>query len=191
MLYQGESGALDESHSDVMSQMYQYWQTGTEDWVFAEAYADAGFTRNLFNPPAIVDPVTHMPNPDRYYSPYFYCGSGDSYGVHANSTVPSKAAYLMSQGGYYNGCTISPIGVSKMQQVLYRAVTVYYGQTESFNGAFAKQIQSCQDLIGQFGITSDDCTQVQRALQAVEMDQGGTCSGIPPSVPGCVDVIGW
>ena len=188
MLYQGESGALNESHSDVMGQMYEIYLTGTTDWVNTPGYS---FTRVLYDPPSAISESAGTPLPDRFNSPYVYCGSGDHSGVHWNSTIPSKAAYLMSRGGYFNGCTITPIGESKMQQILYRAVTLYYPQTGTFNHAYNDQMQSCQDLIGQFGITADDCVQVGRALQAVEMDQPGACSGLPASVPGCVDLIGW
>lgn len=99
-------------------------------------------------------------------------------GVHMNSTVPSKAFYLMSEGGTFNYCTINGIGIKKVEQILYRAMMSYYAQTETFNAAYAHIIQAAEDLYG-----PADVEQVRRALQAVEMDQSGRCSGgteIPP-----------
>ena len=45
--------------------------------------------------------------------------------------------------------------------------------------------QSCTDLIGTAGITAADCTQVNKALLAVEMNATWGCSGAIPPPPLC------
>ena len=181
LTYQGQSGALDENHSDVMGEMFEYWNTGANDWLIA-AGALGGPWRNLQDPPSMTSPLTGDPYPDRFHSVYFYCGSLDYYGVHINSTVPSKGHYLASEGGYFNGCTVSAVGKDVVEQILHRARTVYYTQGESFNAAYNHQIQACNDL---YGAGSFECKEFTQALQAVEMNQPGKCSGQQPQPPAC------
>jgi len=50
----------------------------------------------MSNPPQFLDP-------DKLSSPYFYKGSNDNGGVHKNSGVNNKAAFLMVDGGTFNG----------------------------------------------------------------------------------------
>ncbi|MBP7934115.1 MAG: M4 family metallopeptidase, partial [Phycisphaerae bacterium] len=167
MVYQGESGALDENQADIFGEMFEYYLTSSNDWImWIKGPGDpAGAWRNLADPPAVAHPV-RGPHPDRFHSDYVYCGSADNYGVHHNSTVPSKAAYLLAEGGSFNGCTIDLIGRDKIEQIWYRAVTEYYATTETFNGAYLDLIASCGDL---YGAGSEECRQLTRALQAVEL----------------------
>jgi Zn-dependent metalloprotease len=186
MTYQGQAGALNESHSDVMGEMFELAKTGACNWIFASdtRWGDL-LERVLYDPPSRLAYYWNVFPPDRFHSPLFYCGGQDDGGVHINSTVPSKAAWLLSRGGYFNGCTISPLGEAKVAQIVYRAVTQYYAQTETFNGAYAKWIQAATDL---YGADSDEVRQTTRALQAVELDQPGYCSGIPAHPPAATDV---
>ncbi|MCX6917573.1 MAG: M4 family metallopeptidase [Verrucomicrobia bacterium] len=126
---------------------------------------------------------------DRYYSPHFYCGTNhDDGGVHFIGTVPTKAAYLLAEGGKFNGCTIQAMGKAVMNQIWYRALTQYYSSTETFNGAYYKLLQASSDL---YGADSETTRQLRRALQAVELDQAGLCSGLPPRPPEAVDMDGF
>ena len=188
MTYYGESGALNESHSDVMGEMFELAKNGRCDWINAGGASKFPPFRVLFDPPSWTSNGAPTPHPDRFQSPFEYCGSDESGGVHHNSTIPSKAAYLLSRGGYFNGCTIPRLGETKVEQIVYRAVTQYYAQTENFNGAYAEWIQSAADL---YGAGSPECLQTRRALQSVEMDQPGYCSGLPARLPQATDVEGW
>ena len=51
-------------------------------------------------------------------SSYYYCKSNDNGGVHINSGVNNKAAYLMTDGGTFNGYTINPLGMDKVAKNL-------------------------------------------------------------------------
>ena len=125
---------------------------------------------------------------DRFNSPYFYCGTDDHQGVHVKSLPLIKSQYLLSEGGHFNGCMLTGIGMDKVLQIWYRAVTQYYSTTETFNGAYVKLIQAAADL---YGADSLEVRQVRRALQSVELDQPGFCSGQPPRVPDALDLEGW
>jgi Zn-dependent metalloprotease len=57
------------------------------------------------NPPA-------FNNPDRMTSTYYYTGASDGGGVHTNSGVNNKAVYLLTDGGTFNGQTVSSLGIN-------------------------------------------------------------------------------
>ena len=78
----------------------------------------------------------------------------------------------MSEGRAFNGCTITGIGLDKVEQILYRAMVTYYVPTETFNQAYIAIQRSAADLYSDV-----DCWQVKKALQAVELDQQSPCSG--------------
>ena len=59
------------------------------------------------------------------------------------------------------------IGVTKTEQIYYRTLTQYLAPYSNFMDARAGSIQACADLIGQFGISADDCTSVRDAFAAV------------------------
>ncbi len=182
LLNQGEGGALNESNSDIMGESYERYMTGTNNWIFwVEVH---GGVRDLGNPQSqhyTNDSGAIVPYPDRFYSPNFSCGTTyDSGGIHVNSTVPSHAAYLASQGGSFNNCAIQGLGLSKVEQIWYRALTTYYSPSETFNGAYTALRQACLDLY-----SPADCDQLTKALQAVELDQPGACSGLPARPATC------
>ncbi|MCY7797781.1 M4 family metallopeptidase, partial [Bacillus spizizenii] len=77
---------------------------------------------------------------------------GDYGGVHTNSGIPNKAAYN----------TITKLGVSKSQQIYYRALTTYLTPSSTFKDAKAALIQSARDLYG-----STDAAKVEAAWNAV------------------------
>ncbi|MFH1781948.1 MAG: M4 family metallopeptidase [Patescibacteria group bacterium] len=181
LTYSGESGAMNEGNSDIFGEAFEYYYTGSSDWISGSDMDSP--SRNMANPPALsytLDGNT-VPYPDRFNSDDFYCGEGDNNGVHVNSTVPGKGAYLMAMGGTFNGCTITGIGRTKEEAIFYRAQANYYTPSTDFNAAYTSVLQSCYDLYGY----SSDCRQVKKALMAVEMDQAGACSGEEGTTPDC------
>jgi hypothetical protein len=173
-----ESGALNESNSDLMGESYEKFMTGTNDWIF---WAEDTGKRILPDPESVINPFTILtPYPARFNSPNFYCGTVDAGGIHHNSTVPSHAAYLAAEGGTFNGCQMAGIGLGKVEQIWYRALTQYYQPSETFNLAYQALRQACLDLY-----STADCAEVTKALQAVEMDQPGKCSGLPARPATC------
>jgi thermolysin len=170
LTYYGESGALNEGYADIFGEALENYRSGSNDWLMGASVNVGGVTgpfRNLQNPAALSDP-------DRFYSSDFYCGTDDDAGVHNNSTVLGHAAYLMAMGGTFNGCGISGIGREKEEQIFYRALTSYFVSSTDFNGAYNALNQACTDL---YGSGSAECAETKKALQSVEMDQGGLCSG--------------
>ena len=176
MNYVGESGALQENYSDVFGEWVEQLYNGSHDWLIGTK-SPLGPCRDMRNPRAIPHSPTY---PIRYNDPNLSCCAGTSCDMHINANVPNKAAYLMSVGGTFNGCAMRGIGFDKVNAVFFRAADVYYSVNTDFNDAFNALTQACNDLYSEA-----DCRQVISALQAVEMDQAGYCSGIPGLPAAC------
>ena len=159
LVYSYQSGALNESMSDIFGAMVD-----RDDWSMGED-TPIGAIRSLQDP-------TLYGDPGKVSDSQFYCGHDDEGGVHTNSGVPNHAAYLMSDGGSYNGRTISGIGRNRTEQIFYRALTVYFSSSTGFNQAYTGLRAACADL---FGSSSTYCTNATNALQAVEMDSTSIC----------------
>ncbi len=180
LTYSYESGALHEGYADIFGETLEHERTGSSDWLMGEDINIGGLTgplRSARDPGSLGDPA-------RFYDSNFYCGSSDYGGVHVNSPVVSHAAYLLAEGGSFNGCSVSAIGRDKMERVFYRALTSYFTSSADFNSAYSALDLACNDL---YGAGSGDCSSVRRALQAAEMNQGGCCSGEPRTAPLCGD----
>jgi len=156
LAYENQSGALSESISDTFGALIEYtYQPARFDWLVGEdiytpAKAGDGL-RNMADPAAEGDPA-HMsqfkvlPNTE----------AGDWGGVHSNCGIPNKAMYLTA--------TNANIGMDKMAQLCYRALTVYYTSTTNFSQARAAFVQSATDL---YGAGSAEVAAVNAAWDAV------------------------
>ncbi len=167
----GESGTLDEGMSDFFGEAFELWLTGSTDWQMVTGVDLVRWgesPRNLADPPSTSYHVTatgvDVPYPDRYLSPNFYVGSEDNGGTHRNSTIIGKAAYLASDGGSFNGFEIAGLGIEKVEQIFYRAVTEYFEPGETFNLVYEDFIQAASDLYAQ------DVWELTKALRAVELN---------------------
>jgi len=167
LIYSYQSGAINESFSDVWGEFIDQTNglgndTTSVKWSLGEDSA-LGVIRSMSNPPT-------FGHPDKMSSPYFYTGSGDNGGVHINSGVNNKAAFLMVDGATFNGRTILGIGLNKTVAVYYEAQVYHLTMGANYNDLYYALIQACQNLIGGVdGITQNDCDQVRIAAEAVEM----------------------
>ena len=170
LIYQNESGALNEAVSDIFAVMVD-----RDDWTVGERSYTPGTSgdalRSLSNPPS-------GDQPDNYADRY--TGTGDNGGVHINSGIFNKAAYLMAQGGTFRGVTVASIGRAKTEKVWYRALTTYFTQSTGYTAARAGVLQATADLYG--GTSSADYAAVQNAFAAVGIGSasGGGGGGTPP-----------
>jgi Zn-dependent metalloprotease len=189
LLYYQQSGALNESFSDIFGETIDLLDGVGNDaagvrWQMGEDLP-IGSIRNMMTPTASGDP-------GKMSDPQLVCATEawtdpfeDRGGVHSNSGIPNHAYALMVDGGSYNGRTITGIGLDKAARVQYRALTVYLTSGSGFLDNFNALNQSCTDLTGTGGITASDCTQVQSALLAVEMSSQWACAGGSQAPPLC------
>ena len=166
LFYYYQSGALNEAMSDVFGEFVDQVNGRGNDspavrWLIGEDLA-GGAGRNMADPP-------DYNQPDRMQSALYDSGSGDQGGVHTNSGVGDKAAYLLTDGGTFNGHVVGAIGLDKTARVFYVANTTLLTSGSDYADLYDDLRQACAASIGSAGITAGDCAQVEQAVQATEM----------------------
>lgn len=170
-LYFYQSGAISEMFSDVLGEFVDLTNGRGNDspgvrWLQGEELTGVpgcGPVRNMQDPLQFLDP-------DRMTSPHYYIGEDDNGGVHRNSGVGNKAAYLMTDGGTFNGHTVAGLGIDKVAQIYYEALTNLLTSGADYAALYDAMYQACLNKIGVAGITLSDCQQVRTATDAVEMN---------------------
>jgi hypothetical protein len=76
----------------------------------------------------------------------------------------------MTDGGTFNGQTITGIGITKAAKIYYEVETHLLTSGADYSDLYDALFQACNNLTGTAGITSGDCTQVRNAAIAVEMN---------------------
>ncbi len=145
LIYRNESGALNESFSDMMGIAAEFFQQAEKaDYLVGEDMITPGGIRSMQNPLAYGDPD--------HYS-VRYTGSQDNGGVHINSGIPNNAFYLAIEGGTHRLSKVAVQGVGasnreQIEKVFYRAFTAMLPPSANFATARAATLQSARDLYG-------------------------------------------
>ncbi|MBI5675430.1 MAG: DUF4214 domain-containing protein [Nitrospirae bacterium] len=189
LFYYYQSGAINESLSDVWGEFVDLINGSGNDapgvrWQMGEDVSGLGALRNMQNPPAFSDP-------DKMTSPYYYtvtCGNStsncDNGGVHINSGVNNKAVYLMTDGGTFNGQTVTGLDITKVAKIYYEVQTNLLTSGSDYADLYEALYQGCKNVIGVSGISISDCQEVREAALAVEMNQEPV-AGYNPEAPLC------
>jgi sugar lactone lactonase YvrE len=156
LTYAGESGALNESISDVFGELVEGYSTGSYDWLVAEllVVSDTGPLRNMLNPAA-------EGQPDHYTERDV---NGD---VHINSGIPNRAFTLLANGSLHSdGGTMTGIGVGPARDIWWLALTdgQYLLSGSSFADARRATLAAAEQL---YGNPSDEYTGVGNAWDLV------------------------
>jgi bacillolysin len=191
LYYYMQSGALNESYSDIFGETVDLTNGRGDDspavrWLIGEDIPGYGALRDMMHPNDFGDPGKMSDSTVQYFQCNFLDSTNppqDSGGVHTNSGVPNHAYALMVDGGDFNGFHINGIGLTKAAKVEYRALTRYLLSASDFLDNYNALKQSCADLIGQAGITVADCGEVGKALDAVEMSDPWPCLPDQPQPP--------
>jgi bacillolysin len=166
LIYQNESGALNESFSDVMGTSVEFFfqpagsASMRADYLIAEDVVRVGGIRSMSDPQALGDPD--------HYSRRFM-GSGDNGGVHINSGIPNQAFYLAIEGGANrtSGLPVQGVGAANREQierVFYRAFTQMLPANATFSIARAATIQAARDLFSANSAAERAVTQAWAAV---------------------------
>src|SRR5215213_8986914 len=171
--YSNESGALNESMSDVFGALVELYADGgvvsADTWKIGEdAYtpAIAGDALRYMNNPHLAGNYGYTTNDDPDHYSERYTGTSDSGGVHINSGIANHAFYLAANGGthHLSGVTVTGIGTTDAGKIWYRALTVYMTSGTNFAGARTAMLNAATDL---FGAGSTQYNTVGRAWCAV------------------------
>ncbi|ENQ3106326.1 peptidase M4 family protein [Bacillus cereus] len=159
LIYQNESGALNEAFSDIFGTLIEYYDNRNPDWEVGE---------DIYTPGTAGDALRSMSDPTKYGDPDHYSkrytGTSDNGGVHTNSGIINKAAYLLANGGTHYGVTVNGIGKDKVGAIYYRANSVYLTESTTFSQARAALVQAAADL---YGANSAEVTAVKQSYDAV------------------------
>lgn len=152
LTYKDQSGALNESMSDCFGMFIKFYAQPTKaDWLIGE---------DVWTPATPGDALRSMKDPKAYDQPDnmkdYVTTSDDNGGVHTNSGIPNKACYLTA--------TNPSVGVSKAEQIYYRALCNYLTSDSDFHDARAALVQSATDL---YGANSAEVNAVNGAWDAV------------------------
>jgi len=144
--YRGQSGALNESWSDVMGELIEQWHEQPATFPSAEGAKSAAWLigEDVFTPGTPGDALRSMKAPGTAYKGDPQPGHMQQYkemtqdngGVHINSGIPNKAAYEAAVR----------IGGEKTAKIWYRALTDYLSPTAQFEDAAHATITAAQDL---------------------------------------------
>ena len=154
LIYKGESGALNESFSDIMGISVKKYATGSNNWLLGdEIMVYVSNMRSMINPNNGYD--GSKPQPDTYNGQYWADPTDytDNGGVHTNSGVQNYWYYLLCEGGsgtndLSNAYNVIGIGMDKALQIAYRNLIFYLTPEATFEDARNGSIQAAIDLYG-------------------------------------------
>ncbi len=169
LVYQNQSGALNESMSDVFGIMID----PSNLLIGEQVIQVAGKTclrdmSNPHNPEALSDQPAKMSEFQQLTL------EQDNGGVHVNSGIPNHAA----------GILVQALGRDKVQKMYYRALTKYLTREAQFIDCRRAVIAAANDL---FGTSSAEATAVGNAFDQVEIfdnTSGGGNDNIPSRTGG-------
>ena len=162
LVYSKESGAMNESLSDIMGKNVQFYTKPTDiNWQLSN---DMNWIiRDMSNPK-----LMHQPN--TYKGQYWvYSIFIDNGGVHTNSGIGNYMYYLLCNGGSGtndNGdsYTVTKIGFKKAASIIYRTQTVYLFPNALYSDWRTACINAATDL---YGASSNAVAQVKNAFFAI------------------------
>jgi len=166
LTYQDESGALNESFSDVMGETIEFYAQpdgrsaypndtpGAADWKLGEdCWLEGSCLRDMRNPASTVTMNSGYQQPSKYGGTYwqnYKTDTSDNGGVHQNSGPQNFFYYLLCDGGSGTNdglsYSVTGIGITNARLVAYRALTVYCTTTTDYKGARDAWVSAANDL---------------------------------------------
>ncbi|WAS91158.1 M4 family metallopeptidase [Nannocystis punicea] len=187
LVYQNQSGALNEAFSDIMAASVQAHLAGGVVSAATWKLAEASFTPNTSG-----DAMRYMDDPMKDgqsydYWPTRYQGGQDNGGVHINSGIANLAFKLLVTGGVHpRGKTannVTGIGITKASKIFYDALVTYLSANATFQDARNATAQAATAI---HGAGSAEVAAVHAAWTAVGVPGdpgsgggggGGSCTG--------------
>jgi Zn-dependent metalloprotease len=150
--YQGQSGALNESMSDVFGSLVKQWaakQTAAKaDWLIGKGLFTAKIKgvalRSMKAPGTAYDDPTIGKDPQPAHMKNYYKGSQDNGGVHINSGIPNLAFYLTA-------IAIGGFAWEKAGKIWYTALCDRLRPTSNFKAARDSTVSAAAQLYGPGG----------------------------------------
>ncbi len=163
--YVNQSGALNESFSDIFGEMTEARHNGgMPDWIIGSVLNQN--IRNMTNPPAIPSGA-EFPYPKRMSeliaptdSRLNWFPDRDAGGVHINSSIVNRAYYLIASG------LSGHLGIPDSEAIFYCCLTTKFLPQSQFIDARLGCIASAEEL---FGVGSRQALKVAEGFDAIEL----------------------
>jgi bacillolysin len=175
LVYQSESGALNEGFSDIWgATIEQYVDPTKQTWIVGEEITrNSGGLRSMINP---LSTAVLTSCPANYRGRLWNFGTSDNGGVHTNSGVLNHWYYILTvgktgvneQGQAYS---VTGLGFLNAARIAYRAERLYLTPNSDYRSARIFTIQAAEDL---FGAGSAEVIAVIDAWYAVGLGNSST-----------------
>ena len=180
--YFSQSGALNESISDVFGSLvkqYQRQQTADQaDWIIGEGLFTPNVNgvgiRSMKAPGTAYDDPVLGKDPQPAHMDHYVNTLEDNGGVHINSGIPNHAFYVVAR-------EISGSAWGKAGAIWYRALTEKLKPTSDFTDAANLTYEAAAELFGSGSLE-------QKAVQSGWSTVGITI-GAPPTNKGCLNAV--
>lgn len=179
LLYQRESGALNEALSDIWGAAAEYkYAPEKQTWLIGEEITKVApnYLRSMSNPKSGLNA-----QPDTYHGINWYpatveegcvtpnSNTNDNCGVHYNSGVLNHWFYILSVGktgtnDIGNNYSVTGITIEKAEKIAYRLETSYLTPNSNYKNARDFGIQAAKDL---YGADSPEAIATQDSFYAV------------------------
>jgi bacillolysin len=156
LIYQDQSGALNESFSDIFGEMADARTRGSADWVIPSIFQEP--FRDLKDPSSIDIGGGFGRYPSKM-SEYIFTNE-DRGGVHLNMTIVAHAFYLLAEG--LDGA----IGIRDAERIFYRALAYHLVANSQLIDSRLACVASAEEL---FGEGSAQALKTAEAFDAVEI----------------------
>ena len=162
LIYNGESGAINESMSDIFGKALEYYITPLEfNWSIGESFIiSEGF-----------EPFRYMDNPHLKEMPAYYRGTywNDFNGVHTNSSIGNLWFHILVEGKSditennesYN---VAGVGMDKAIEIAWQAQSNYLTSTSTYFDYYQSTVDVATTM---FGDESPELADVIEAWRAV------------------------
>ncbi len=168
LIYQGESGALNESIADSIGVAFR-------GWIETKGKLDSRLPADIWRIRSPTGPLRDMSNPRRvnglpnHYRDYrFLRPSVDHGGVHINSSIMNQGFYLLAMGGRHpdidSGPEVSGIGMAKALEIFGRAAFNILTPNSNFTDARSAFAHTAEIL---FGKDSPEWVATHTAMDAI------------------------
>jgi Zn-dependent metalloprotease len=163
--YQGQSGALNESFSDVFGVLINQWKLGhtalQADWLIGAGLLAKGVKgvalRSMKAPGTAYDDPHLGKDPQPAHMKDLYKGTSDNGGVHINSGIPNHAFYLVAT-------TLGGKAWERAGRIWYDTLCNRLRANSTFKTAAAATVASAAGL---YGAKSAEKSAVQNAWKQV------------------------
>ncbi|MGE0131598.1 MAG: M4 family metallopeptidase [Blastocatellales bacterium] len=174
LVYRNESGAANESFSDINGTVVEYFVGTITGFGGVQYPADLWIGEDLFysnNPSNPTRGIRNMQDPHLEGDPCHYSerytGTGDNGGVHINSGIMNKVWYLLAFGGTNHkdttGTIVTAIGLTDAGKIAFDADTKYCTSNNNFQAVANAWVNAAKNRYGAGSLRSQQTFNAWKA----------------------------